>query len=401
MSSMGAASYRVETPEEIEARRRRAARERYRQAAVRHAALVTETAACRTAHGRTVSALRRSSEPSRHATADALEAAAERLETEASHARGLLDAQLAQVFRDELTALVARPAPRVTRRESTARTGMAGEQAEAARSREREESAERHRVLAERAADLLARLPTGTPAPMRERCAEDARQAVSAAGEEKARRILISLEDRVRAAERTRSAVEAAAEQAAALLARLEDVPGAQAAELADRLTAVIEDGRTQVPHDLVAEAERAVEEADTERARRIAARALAQVLADLDYHVAEGFETALVDRGTAHAALPGDTGYGLKILFDRGSSVLRHIVVRDAEADGGQSADRRAQRTFCDALPSLVAGLGQYHVRLRTGETEEPGQRPVPHVGAGVVPRRERGGGQEREAQA
>jgi hypothetical protein len=401
MSSMGAASYRVETPEEIEARRRRAARERYNRAAVRHAALVAETAACRTAHGRAVSALRRASAPPARATADDWEAAAERLDAEAAHARGLLDAQLTQVFRDELTALATRPAPRVTRREYTTRAGVTSEQAEAARAREAKESVERRRALAERAADLLARLPVGTPAPVRERCAADAREVASSAGEDKARRILASLEERLRSAEQTRRAVEAAAEQAAALMARLEDVPGALVTELADRLTAVIEEGRAEVPADLVTAVGRAVDEADGERARRIAARALGKVLADLDYHVGEGFETALVDQGTAHAALPGDTGYGLKVLFDRGSSVLRHIVVRDAEADGGESADRRAQRTFCDALPALVAGLGQYHVRLGPGDLEEPGGRPVPRVGAGVVPRREHGGGREREAQA
>lgn len=400
MSSMGAASYRVETPEEIEARRRRAALERYRQAAVRHGALVTETASCRAAHGRGVTALRRASAPAARATADELDAETERLEAATGQARVLLETQLAQVFRDELTALAARPAPRVHHRRTTA-AGPSAEESAAARAREQQEAAARREALARRAADLLARLPAAAPAQLRELCRANAAEVASAAGEDKARRVLASLEERVSRAIRAQRAVEEAAEHAAALAARLEDVPGAVAERLTRRLAEVGEERRAEVPAALVAEVEAAVAEADIERSRRVAARALARVLADLDYHVDEGFETALADRGTALAGLPGEPGYGLKVLFDRGSSVLRHIVVRDAEADGGGIADRRAQKAFCAGLPALVNGLGRHHVRLSASQLEEPGQRPVPRVGPGLIPGREQGGGQEREAQA
>lgn len=401
MSSMGAASYRVETPEEIEARRRRAARERHRRAAVRHAALVAESAAGRSAYGRGVTALRRAPEPSAEASADELEAEAERLEAETAHARPLLDTQLAQVFREELTALAARPAPRAGRTASATAPAPRAEPAEAVRAREQKETAARRRALAERAAGLLARLSPAAPAHLRNQCAADAQEVASAPGEDKARRILASLEDRIRSAERDQRAVQAAAEHAAALAERLRDVPGHRAGQLALRLAEVTEERHKEVPADLVADVERAVAEADTERARRIAARALARVLSDLDYHVGEGFETALVDQGTACAGLPGEPGYGLKVLFDRGGSVLRHIVVRDAEAEGGELADRRAQRAFCAALPALVSGLGRRRVRLGETSLEEPGQRPVPRVAAGQVPRREEGRGRDKEAQA
>ncbi|MER5470647.1 hypothetical protein [Streptomyces sp. NPDC002685] len=401
MSSMGAASYRVETPEEIEARRRRAARERYRLAAVRYGALVTESAGYRASYGKAISAVRSAAEPSGNASADELEAAATRLDTQRQQARAVLDAQLTGAFRETLSALVTRPAPRVTRR--TATVSPSAEQARETRARQERQSAESVAALAERAAGLLARLPAGAPAHVRESCRANAAEVASAPGVQRARLVLASLEERVRVAERAQHAVDAAAERAAVLAARLQDVPGAYAGQLARGLAEVAEERRDEVPSDLVAEVERVVAEADIARTRRIAAQALARVLADLDYHVAEGFETALVDQGTAVAGLPGEPGYGLKVLFDRGSSRLNHIVVRDAETDGGEHADRRAQQAFCNGLPTLVNGLGRHHVRLRETHREEPGRQPVPRIAAGLVPRREEERGQdhrrEREA--
>ncbi|MEU7380972.1 hypothetical protein AB0A91_13355 [Streptomyces sp. NPDC042207] len=397
---MGAASYRVETPEEIEAGRRRAARERYHLAAVRHAALVTESAAYRASYGRAISAVRRAGEPSPHASADDLEAAAARLDAEREQARAVLDGQLTEAFRMSLFAMATRPAPRVARRAPTA--SSSARQSQETRLRQERESAARVQRLAERAAVLLARLPAAAPAQLREACRADAAE-IASASEQRARLVLASLEDRVRAAERTQRAVDAAAEQAAVLVARLRDVPGAHAVQLARRLTEVIEERQEEVPRALAAEVEQAVVDADAARTRRIAAQALARVLVDLDYHVAEGFETALVDQGTAVVGLPGEPGYGLKVLFDRGSSRLAHIVVRDVEADGGEHADRRAQQAFCDGLGALRNGLGRHHVQLKETQREEPGRRPVPRVAAGTVPRRDqeqaREHGGEREA--
>ncbi|GAB2326632.1 hypothetical protein [Streptomyces variabilis] len=399
MSSMGAASYRVETPEEIEARRRRAARERYRLAAVRHTALVTETAAYRASYGKAISTIRRAAEPSPHASADELETAATRLDAEREQARTVLDDQLKRAFSESLSALAARPAPRVARRAAAA---SPVEEARQSRARRQQESAERVRRMAERAAALLARLPATVPAQVREECRANAAE-IASAGEQRARLVISRLEDQVRIAERRQRTVEAAAEQAAVLLARLQDVPGAHAGRLAVRLTEVIEERRENVPADLVVDVEQAVADADVARTRRIAAQALARVLVDLDYQVSEGFETALVDEGTAVAGLPDQPGYGLKILFDRGGARIDHIVVRDAGTDGGEHADRRAQRVFCEGLTALHNGLGRYHVRLKERFLEEPGLRPVPRVPTGTVPRRDqeqgRQHGGEREA--
>ncbi|MEU6277908.1 hypothetical protein ABZ871_36755 [Streptomyces populi] len=401
MSSMGSASYRVETPEEIETRRRRAARERYRQAALRHATLVAETAACRAAHGKRVTALRRVTDLPARSTADQLEAAADALIAETEYARKVMKGEVEDAFHAELTALAHRPAPRVSRRPEVEPTGPDAAETERRRALEEAEAAARRSEIARRVAELTARLPVGVPAPVRERCLRNARQAVSSEGTAAAELALAAMEEGIARAVREQRRVDLAAEQAAALAARLEDVPGDRAAALAERLAAVVEERRPQVPSDLVAAVDAVVREADTERRRRIAAQALAQVLADLDYHVDEGFETLLADRGTAYAALPDEPGYGLKVLFDRGSSTLQHIVVRDAGADGGGSADLRAQKAFCAQHAALTALLRTRHVELGKGDVREPGTVPVPRVGVGHIPVRERGQHKQREREA
>ncbi|MEU9342330.1 hypothetical protein AB0D74_14100 [Streptomyces sp. NPDC048278] len=401
MSSMGSASYRVETPEEIEARRRRAARERYRQAVLRHTRLAAETAACRAAHGRRVTALRRVAELPERATADQLEAATAVLTAETEGARRVLKGEVKEAFLAELTALAHRPAPRVSRRPDAAPSGPDTAEIERRRAIEQAETTARRSEIARRAAELTTRLPAGVPAPVRERCLRNARQAVEAEGAAAAELALAALEENTARAVREQRLVDLAAEQAAALVARLEDVPGDRAAPLASRLTAVIDQGRPQVPPDLVAAVDAAVRETDTERRRRITAQALAQVLADLDYQVDEGFETVLADRGTAYAALPDEPGYGLKVLFDRGTSTLQHIVVRDVGADGGGSADLRAQKAFCAQHTTLTALLRARQVELGEGDLREPGTVPVPRVGAGLIPIREKAQGRQREREA
>lgn len=184
--------------------------------------------------------------------------------------------------------------------------------------------------------------------------------------------------------------------------ARLGEIAGSLAPAIADPAVAdlVAELDRLVVtrPRD-DAEVERAVDSLsrraeaalrrwreDEDRARRSEERervatALRESFAALGYSVEEGFDTALAERGYAHARLDESGVHALVVRLGATSSTLSVNVVRDASANVAAADDAAAEHRFCGALPALLAATAVRGVEISLASRAAAGELPVARV--------------------
>ncbi|MBB2946865.1 hypothetical protein FB565_006633 [Actinoplanes lutulentus] len=256
----------------------------------------------------------------------------------------------------------------------------------------------RRRAAAERAADLVSRLPAATPGETRAACAEAAAEIAGGATDGRARLLLVDLEKRVRAEQRTDEQVERVRRELLAVAAPLETVTGDEPAKLRARIGRLIEQRVTGVPDGLRAEADAALDRADKARRRRAVANAMRTQLADLGYQVAEGFETGLADSGVAFAAMGDRGGYGVKVLLDPDQPVIRTQVVRAASTHAAQADDIGAERKFCDDYDVMTRRMRKQGVEVAEAARQAPGKRPVQAVADEFVPARAASGARQQQ---
>jgi hypothetical protein len=379
MSGGTGAGYRVETAAERRLRAQRAALAGYAATEAELTGLRAEADAYRSVYGKAIqrvpAARRLRADPD---PAD-IQAANAALVELVHHHRARLQAAVTAAARETIAGLLSAP--------PAAAPATAPVPAAAAAAAPAEPPGQWRTALAQRAAELVARLPGDTDEQTRRRCDRAAVEATAAASEQRARLLLGDLAERVRVETRRAERVRQAQAELARLDAGLSTVLNGEAAPLRQRVRQLALNRAGQLPDGLSDEVDRLLAQTDRRRHRRTAAAALALGLVELGYEVAEGFETALAVGGDAVAALPHATGYGLRVLLDRDRAVLRTQVVRAASVPGDPEQDAAAEQSFCEDYPALLARLARQGVGTDQLGIYPPGTVPVAAVTDAQLP--------------
>jgi hypothetical protein len=423
MSGGTGAGYRVETPAERRLREQRAALARYATAEAELAALRAEAQAYRSRYGKVVARVPAGGRLNRDPDPAAVDAATQAATELVRHHRAQLRAAVATAARQAVADLLAtRPAagrsrpgaargpdhsaPPATVPAGAASPSLAGATPTGGGERPPAPPADapqRRAELADRATELLARLPGSASEPVRRRCEQTAAEVARTGSPTRAQLLLSDLSEQVRTQTERAAAVERTQVQLARLVALLDTLPGPDADPLRDRIGQLVRDRAERLPDGLAAEVEARLAQVDAGRRRRVVADALRMSLDELGYDVGDGFETALATAGNAVAALPHAPGYGLKVLLDRDRAVLRTQVVRAASRGGGPEQDTGAERAFCRDYPTLLERLAAKGVSTERLGTYPPGTVPVQAVADALIPQRAGAAGadQRREREA
>ncbi|GAA4609025.1 hypothetical protein BJY16_007128 [Actinoplanes octamycinicus] len=394
MSSMTGARYVVETAAERLAREQRAEWERYVQARGELEAIRAEADAYRSVYGDRIAKVPagRQARP-KHSPAK-IAATTGELRELARKERDALRAAVSAASRSDVSGLLAAgPAAEAAGTTRTwddsvvERTPEPVRTSDGSAERRTEKLAARREADAERAADLVSRLPAGAPAETRAACAAAAAEIAGGASPIRTRLLLTDLEKRVRDTQRAEEEVDRARRELLAIAAPLETVPGEEAERLRARIGRLIAERVREVPDGMRAEADEVVDRADRARRRKAVANALRTKLADLGYQVAEGFETRLAGDGVAYAGMSDGRGYGVKVLLDRDNPVVRTQVVRARSNHAGAADDAGAERKFCDDYDVLLRAMRKEGVQVAEVARQAPGTRPVQAVADEVIP--------------
>ncbi|BCJ39763.1 hypothetical protein GCM10010168_77810 [Actinoplanes ianthinogenes] len=394
MSSMTGARYVVETAAERLAREQRAEWERYVQARGELEAVRAEAEAYRSVYGDRIAKVPagRQARP-KHSPAK-IAATTGELRELARREREALRSAVSAASRSDVSGLLAAgPAAEAVSTTRTWDDSVLEKAPEPVRTtdgsaaRRTEKRAARRKADAERAADLVSRLPAGAPAETRAACAAAAAEIAGGASEIRVRLLLTDLEKRVRDAQRDDEQVGRARRELLAVAAPLETVPGEEADRLRARIQRLIAERVLEVPDGLRAEADTVVDRADRARRRKAMANALRTKLTDLGYQVTEGFETRLAGDGVAYAGMGDGRGYGVKVLLDQDNPVVRTQVVRARSTHAGAADDAGAERKFCDDYDVLLRSMRKEGVEVADVARQEPGKRPVQAVADEFIP--------------
>ncbi|QKV74889.1 hypothetical protein [Amycolatopsis sp. Hca4] len=393
MSSITAVSYVVESAAESRRREQQAAWEYYAAQRAELSALRAEAKAYSEVLGGRITAIPACPKASPRSAPEKIAEAAERARRIVVEYTKRLQESVAAIPQhdilqeisgattgEEPTPVAAAPA-----REFTIKRAAADDRRlEAAR-----RAGEVRRKLVDRATELLARLPPRAPADTRAACVEAVREIadVPSASEARARLVLADLSVRVRQAVDDEQAIQQAEIALEALSTRLELLAGAEAATLRREIARLAETRPRAVPRGLADRVSERVEEENRAQRRKTVANAMRLSLDDLGYTVSEGFETVLVEQGSAYAGAPGRPGYGLKVLLDRKEAVLRTQVVRSQQAMTDDKADLEAERGFCSDHPNLLSRLRRHGVAVGEPTLRAPGQGPLLPVAEALLP--------------
>jgi hypothetical protein len=433
MSGATLASYRVvESAEEIELRRRRAAWEGYRAASVELAGLRAQADAFRSAYGDRVARVPAGRRIGANASAGRIERATAEVQALLGQHRRSLQAQVVDAVRQDtgrlLTAAGAasggtttsdadasgtgalsgaeqarrrREAAREANERATAREAAERTAAEKLHAAAVRRSEQRRAALVERAATLLTRVPeTVDPAVLqtyREAAAEIARTDTE-------NRAILLTEDLSRRIARDNARAETirrSAGELAALVAGLEVVGGEPAAALRQEIEDLLHQWPERVPEGLAERVAAVVAEADRVRHQKTAAAALRLSLTELGYDIRDGFETVLTGQGSAIAGIPGRQGYGLRVQLDGRRGAVRTEVVRGARMPVDTGADSAAEHKFCDDYQHLMQRLRRHGVLTDQLGLRPPGSEPVQAVADELIPAgRQQAAGQQQAGQ-
>lgn len=390
MSGITAATYVVEDPAERERREQRAAWADYAAQRAELTALRTEAEGYRSVLGKKVAKIPAERRVSRDASAAQIRAATKDARRLVAEQRERLRVSVAAAAREKALESVPAAVPTVdvpvaqpAERRVAARATVDTEQERKAREKARAV----REGLATRGAELFARLPANADTRVRVACTRAVEEITAAPSDARARLLLTDLEAKVRKEERLEEEAVRAGAALVGLAARLDSIGTEEAAALRAEIDALSRERPRTVPAELDARVDAAVEQADRAVRRRMVAAAMRISLDDLGYAVTEGFETVLVDRGTAFASLPERPGYGVKVFLDAGRDVLRTQVVRSDKADGGDLADVDAEKSFCDSYPLLLRRMRANGVAAEEMATVPPGRNSLATVAAADLP--------------
>lgn len=420
MSGGTGTGYRVEAPGERRLREQRAALARYATAEAELATLRAEAQAYRSRYGKVIAKVpagrRLGRDPDPAAVDAATQAATELVRHHRAQLRAAVATAARQAVADLLTTRPAAdrsrprrgrepdgPAPPATVPGGAAAPTLAGATPTGGAEPPPAPPAaapQRRIELADRAAELLARLPGSAGEQVRRRCEQTAAEVARTGSPARAQLLLSDLAEQIRTQTEQAAAVEHTQVELARLAAVLDTLPDPDADPLRIRIGRLVQDRAEQLPDGLAAEVEALLAQVDARRRRRVVADALRMSLDELGYDVADGFETALAAAGSAVAALPHAPGYGLKVLLDRDRAVLRTQVVRAASRGGGPEQDTGAERAFCGDYPTLLERLAAKGVSTEPLGTYPPGTVPVQAVADALIPQRT-SAAQSREREA
>ncbi|MGC4806424.1 hypothetical protein [Micromonospora sp. DT233] len=405
MSGITGARYVVETPAERLAREQRAQWQQFVQARGELEALRAEADAYRSVYGRRIGRVAAGARARPGHSPDRIASATAEVSLLVERERERLREQVRAAAQEDIGGLLAAPATTGTAPASTTRRRWddrtVAEPAPPAAPPPDTGAQERRRVRAARAAELLSRLPATAPDDVRAPCVAAVAEIASGAPASRAQLLLRDLEHRVRAQRRVEERIALARRDLTALAAPLETVPGAAAARLREQVARLVAERADRVPDGLRAAADEVVGQADRARRRKAVADAVRVGLTDLGYRVDEGFDTALAGTGVAYAAMDGDRGYGVKVLLDHDSPVLRTQVVRGGGTPADRSDDAAAERKFCDDYEVLKRRVRRNGIPIDQFGQVDPGQRAVQVVADEVIPARSSGAaGQQQRKQ-
>ncbi|ROQ34866.1 hypothetical protein EDD98_3919 [Streptomyces sp. PanSC19] len=242
-------------------------------------------------------------------------------------------------------------------------------------------------------------------------CDEDRRTAARAAAArvaaaatpDEARTWLTETRLRVQRANEAAEAARREAREAIELLHDLEELEGTGETE-ADSVRALLTEvvsGHRALDESLRRRAADCRAAAEAEAEQRYVVNTVTDALADLGYHVGEGFETLTVADGALRLSRSEWPEHAVNLAVDRQGGQLRTAVVRTAAGHGDDAAhlDVEREEQWCRDFQELRDRLAEAGLRTDVQVAVPPGRVPVPLVAAPAAPvPRARPGHRERE---
>ncbi|MGA8744947.1 MAG: hypothetical protein WB507_03680 [Solirubrobacterales bacterium] len=159
--------------------------------------------------------------------------------------------------------------------------------------------------------------------------------------------------------------------------ARLNGFDGPEAVG-ARRLVAEIRGGR-EVPADLEATVDAAVERETRSQEAEYVSEELRSALEGLGYRVGPDFETTLLSDGYTQFSRSEWAGYAVRVRSGGHPPRLNFNVVRgDASRADQEARDKEVEEEFCDRQVEVIERLAQAGISAERTRVVEPGDKPI-----------------------
>lgn len=178
-----------------------------------------------------------------------------------------------------------------------------------------------------------------------------------------------------------RDAIAATRGELAALNARIGDLTGDKADALRRRISGLIAAEAAELPVELVAAVETALQRADAEADRRHVVAVMHKALEQLGYVAGPEFSTDLSGAKGAAFARSESSHYGVKLRLEPGSARFSAQAVKSDAALTTIAEDVAAEHAFCEALDKMVELAKRDGVELDVDIRTKPGASQVQKV--------------------
>ena len=220
-------------------------------------------------------------------------------------------------------------------------------------------------------AEILGRLPLGTPPAVADQCEQLASAYLCLDNPAEQARVLDGLRFQVQTARDRQVRIERNHETLEALYRELDGLHGDEA----DTVRGVLKglDESAELPGDLRERVAAAKAAAEAERDREFVLATAAKALAELGYAVGDDFRTAVPSSGTL-VELPHSARHGLQIR-ERNRQLMFNVVRFDGAGRRDPLADTDAEESFCRDFAALKDRMRDEGVDLHMLRADAPGQ--------------------------
>jgi hypothetical protein len=223
-------------------------------------------------------------------------------------------------------------------------------------------------------AEILGRLPLGTPPAVADQCEQLASAYLFLDNPAEQARVLDGLRFQVQTARDRQVRIERNHEALEALYRELDGLRGDEA----DTVRGVLKglDESAELPGDLRERVAAVKVAAEAERNREFVLAAAAKALGELGYTVGDNFRTAVPSAGVV-LDLPHSGQHGLQIR-ERNQRLQLNVVRFDTAGETDRRADHDAEDAFCHDFDRMKERMRRDGVDLNMLRADPPGQTPV-----------------------